>query len=143
MSSASALDGIELDDNGNIYVSELLRRAIWVLSPDGSQRSLIASKAKRPTGQQRKSALEGRGPVFSITHPEGDCSTFSAVSDTRCSTYLIFTAFLTAVSLISSQVAGVDLNRGKSASSDQIGLVRFSFSFLSLFAFLHDLAPFT
>ena len=74
---------------------------------------------------------------------EGDCATFSAVSDARCSTYLIFTAFLTAVSLISSQVAGVDLNRGKSASSDQIGLVRFSFSFLSLFAFLHDLAPFT
>ena len=67
MSSANALDGIELDDNGNIYVSELLRRAIWVLSPDSSQRSLIASKAKRPTGQQRKSALEGRGPVFSIT----------------------------------------------------------------------------
>ena len=27
---------------------------------------------------------------------EGDCATFSAVSDTRCSTYLIFTAFLTA-----------------------------------------------
>ncbi len=31
------------------------------------------------------------GPV-----QEGDCATFSAVSDTRCSTYLIFTAFLTA-----------------------------------------------
>ena len=42
---------------------------------------------------------------------------------------------LTAVNLISSQVAGVELNRGKSASSDQIGLVRFSFSFLLLFAF--------
>ncbi len=27
---------------------------------------------------------------------EADCATFSAVSDTRCSTYLIFTAFLTA-----------------------------------------------
>jgi hypothetical protein len=27
---------------------------------------------------------------------EGGCATFSAVSDTRCSTYLIFTAFLTA-----------------------------------------------
>jgi hypothetical protein len=27
---------------------------------------------------------------------EGDCATFSAVSDTRCSTYLILTAFLTA-----------------------------------------------
>jgi hypothetical protein len=27
---------------------------------------------------------------------EGVCATFSAVSDTRCGTYLIFTAFLTA-----------------------------------------------
>src|SRR5258705_618406 len=42
---------------------------------------------------------------------------------------------LTAVNLISSQVAGAELNRGKSASSDQIGLVRFSFSFLFLLAF--------
>jgi hypothetical protein len=39
------------------------------------------------------------------------------------------------VNLIPSQVAGVELNRGKSASSDQIGLVGFSFSFLFLFAF--------
>ena len=31
------------------------------------------------------------GPV-----QEGDCATFSAVSDTRCSTYLVFTTFLTA-----------------------------------------------
>src|SRR6266851_6612899 len=30
---------------------------------------------------------------------------------------------LTAVNLISSQVAGAELNRGKSASSDQIGLL--------------------
>jgi hypothetical protein len=37
--------------------------------------------------------------------------------------------------LISSQVAGAELNRGKSASSDQIGLIRFSFSFLFLLAF--------
>jgi heme-degrading monooxygenase HmoA len=34
-----------------------------------------------------------------------------------------------------TQVAGVELNRGKSESSDQIGLVEFSFSFLFLFAF--------
>ncbi len=32
---------------------------------------------------------------------------------------------LTAVNLISSQVAGAELNRGKSASSDQIGLIRY------------------
>jgi hypothetical protein len=54
---------------------------------------------------------------------------------------LIFTAFLTAVSLISSQVAGAELDRVKSGS-DQIGLVGFSFSFLFLFAFSYDLAPF-
>src|SRR5260370_19741186 len=50
---------------------------------------------------------------------------------------------LTAVNLISSQVAGVELNRRKSARSDQIGLLIVIFYFLSLFAFLHDLAPFT
>src|SRR5258708_21917698 len=42
---------------------------------------------------------------------------------------------LTAANLISSQVAGAELNRGKSASSDQIGLVGFFFSFLFLLAF--------
>lgn len=41
-------DGIELDDQGNIYVSELLRNEIWALSPDGSRRSLVASKANAP-----------------------------------------------------------------------------------------------
>ena len=39
------------------------------------------------------------------------------------------------MNLISSQVPGAELNRGKSESSDQTGLVRFSFSFLLLFAF--------
>jgi hypothetical protein len=39
------------------------------------------------------------------------------------------------VTLISAEVAGAELNRGKSASSDQIGLIRFSFSFLFLLAF--------
>jgi len=34
-----------------------------------------------------------------------------------------------------AQVAGAELNQGKSASSDQIGLVTFSFSFLFLLAF--------
>jgi len=36
---------------------------------------------------------------------------------------------LTAVNTIPSQVAGVELNRGQSASSDQIGLVGFSLAF--------------
>jgi hypothetical protein len=37
---------------------------------------------------------------------------------------------LAAVNLISSEVAGAELNREKSANSDQSGLTRFSFSFL-------------
>jgi len=31
----SPLDGVELDDKGNVYVSEILRNEIWVISPDG------------------------------------------------------------------------------------------------------------
>src|SRR5947209_19409987 len=41
-----------------------------------------------PRPQQFRSNF---GPI-----QEGDCAIFSAVSDTRCSTYLILTAFLTA-----------------------------------------------
>lgn len=44
----SPFDGIEFDDQGNIYVSEILRSELWVLSPDGSRRSLVASKATAP-----------------------------------------------------------------------------------------------
>jgi len=44
----SAFDGIELDGKGNIYVSEILLNQIWVLSPDGSQRILIATKQNAP-----------------------------------------------------------------------------------------------
>jgi hypothetical protein len=55
--------------------------------------------------------------------------------DKRVDTTGKISAGITAVNLISSQVAGAELNRGKSASSDQIGLVRFSFSFLFLLAF--------
>jgi len=40
----SPFDGVELDAKGNIYVSEVMRSEIWVLSPDGSQRILIANK---------------------------------------------------------------------------------------------------
>ena len=43
-SGYSLLDGVVLDAKGNIYVSEILRNEIWVLSPDGSQRILIANK---------------------------------------------------------------------------------------------------
>ena len=44
----SPFDGIELDDKGNIFVSEILRSEIWVLSPDGSQRVLVATKRTAP-----------------------------------------------------------------------------------------------
>jgi len=37
-SGYSLLDGVVLDAKRNIYVSEILRNEIWVLSPDGSQR---------------------------------------------------------------------------------------------------------
>jgi hypothetical protein len=40
----SALNGIELDGKDNICVSEILLNQIWGLSPDGSQRILIANK---------------------------------------------------------------------------------------------------
>ena len=44
----SPLDGIELDELGNIYVSEILRNEISVFSPDGSQRIVIATAATAP-----------------------------------------------------------------------------------------------
>ena len=47
-SGHSPFDGIEFDDRGNIYVSEILRNEIWVLSPDGSQRMLVADKRTAP-----------------------------------------------------------------------------------------------
>jgi sugar lactone lactonase YvrE len=44
----SVLDGIELDPQGNIYISDVVRNEIWVLSHDGKQRILIATKANAP-----------------------------------------------------------------------------------------------
>jgi len=44
----SVLDGIARDPQGNIYVSDVVRNEIWVLSRDGRQRILIASKANAP-----------------------------------------------------------------------------------------------
>jgi hypothetical protein len=44
----SVFDGIEFDDRGNLYVSEIMRNEPWVLSPDGSQRLLIANKRTAP-----------------------------------------------------------------------------------------------
>jgi len=47
-SGHSAFDGIELDDEGNIYLSEIIRHEIMVISPDGSQRLIIANKSNAP-----------------------------------------------------------------------------------------------
>ncbi|MGQ0732183.1 MAG: SMP-30/gluconolactonase/LRE family protein, partial [Acidobacteriota bacterium] len=44
----SPFDGIEFDERGNIYVSEILRNELWVLSPDGSQRMLVADRRTAP-----------------------------------------------------------------------------------------------
>lgn len=58
-SGYSVFDGVELDAKGNIYVSEILRNEIWVLSPDGSQRILIASKANAPLDNNTSLVLKG------------------------------------------------------------------------------------
>ena len=58
-SGYSAFDGIELDRKGNIYVSEILRNQIWVLSPDGSQRILIATKMNAPLDNNTSLVLKG------------------------------------------------------------------------------------
>ena len=44
----SLLDGVELDDRGNIYVSEPYRDEISVYSPDGTQRIVIATAGTAP-----------------------------------------------------------------------------------------------
>jgi len=47
-SGYSLLDGVVVDAKGNIYISEMLRNEIWVLSPDGAQRIQIANPANAP-----------------------------------------------------------------------------------------------
>jgi sugar lactone lactonase YvrE len=44
----SPLDGIELDDDGNIYVSEILRDDILVFSPDGQRSAVVATSQVAP-----------------------------------------------------------------------------------------------
>jgi sugar lactone lactonase YvrE len=58
-SGFSIFDGVELDNKGNIYVSEILLNQIWVLSPDGSQRVLIASKQNAPLDNNTSLVLRG------------------------------------------------------------------------------------
>lgn len=61
-SGFSVLDGVELDGKGNIYISEILLNQISVLSPDGSQRLLIASKQNAPL--DNNTSLVVRGDVL-------------------------------------------------------------------------------
>ena len=44
----TALDGVELDEFGNIYVSEVTRNEISVFSPDGKNRVVIATAQTAP-----------------------------------------------------------------------------------------------
>ncbi len=44
----SLLDGIALDEEGNVYVSEIFRNEIIGLSPDGSRRVVVANKHSAP-----------------------------------------------------------------------------------------------
>ena len=46
-----------MDAEGNIYVSEILLKQIWVLSPDGSQRIPIATKQNAPLGNNTSLVL--------------------------------------------------------------------------------------
>jgi sugar lactone lactonase YvrE len=41
-------DGIELDSQGHVFVADVVRNEIWVLSRDGRRRILIASKENAP-----------------------------------------------------------------------------------------------
>jgi sugar lactone lactonase YvrE len=58
-SGYSLLDGVVLDAKGNIYVSEMLRNEIWVLSPDGSQRIVIANPNNAPLDNNASLLLRG------------------------------------------------------------------------------------
>jgi DNA-binding beta-propeller fold protein YncE len=44
----NVLDGIELDERGNIYISEIYRNEVSVFSPDGGQRIVIATADTAP-----------------------------------------------------------------------------------------------
>ena len=58
-SGYSAFDGIELDEKGNIYVSEIMLEPNLGVSPDGSQRILIATKMNAPLDNNTSLVLKG------------------------------------------------------------------------------------
>jgi len=71
----SLLDGVELDAKGNIYVSEVLRNEIWVLSPDGSQRIQIANPMNAPLDNNSSIVLKGDvlcTANFGLAHPKAE-----------------------------------------------------------------------
>ena len=55
----SPLDGIVLDAKGNVYISEINLNQIWAISPDGSKRVLIASKANAPLDNNTSLVMKG------------------------------------------------------------------------------------
>jgi sugar lactone lactonase YvrE len=75
-SGYSLLDGVELDAKGNIYISEVLRNEIWVLSPDGSQRIQIANPANTPLDNNCSLVLKGdvlcAANFGGFTHPKAE-----------------------------------------------------------------------
>ena len=50
--------GFELDAKGNIYVSEIVRSEIWVLSPD-SHNALVANKMSAPLHNNTSLVMKG------------------------------------------------------------------------------------
>jgi sugar lactone lactonase YvrE len=69
----SPFDGIAFDDKGNIYVSEIIRSELWVLSPDGSKRALVANKKMAPLDDNTSIAWY-KGTIcttnLGFTHPK-------------------------------------------------------------------------
>jgi len=55
----SPFDGVEVDAKDNIYVSEIAENQILVLSPDGSQRILVADKTTAPLDNNTSLVLKG------------------------------------------------------------------------------------
>jgi sugar lactone lactonase YvrE len=66
------LDGVELDELGNIYVSEPYRNEISVFSPDGTQRIVVASADTAPID----------GPTSLIYHNGTLCTSNSGMTPT-------------------------------------------------------------
>ncbi len=68
----SPFDGIALDDKGNLYLSEILRNELWVMTPDGSDRRLVADRRTAPL-DNNTSLVWYKGRVctanLGFTHP--------------------------------------------------------------------------